>query len=630
MRTGVSMKVLGYNGGLDGYPARFNTGHDSAAALVIDGEVVAACEEERFTREKHTGRFPRRAIEWCLREAGLRSLDELDLVTYYYSYPLMFSPEKLAQNRSKLALWQRAVFGAANRAMTGYNRLADYSNRRSRHVFDRQMGTVVPEKKWKAVPHHLCHAASTFYDSPWERALCLTLDAEGESASAIAAVARGTTFKIVRELFAPNSLGYLYAYFTSYLGFEPHDEYKVMGLAPYGDPGVYRSFFREIVAHHERGHFEVDGGLILLLQARDALFAEGKLYPPRMTRALGPARLRDEPVTQRHMDIAAALQEALEEAVLHMLRHLRRETGERHLCLAGGVALNCSMNGRIARSGLFDGVYVHPSAHDSGTALGAALYGYHNLGGRPRKRLGARRSIYLGPGYRAEEIDAAVEQSAMKITHSKPADLARFIAAQIAAGKVVGWYQGRMEWGPRALGNRSILADARRDDMKDIVNHAVKLREGFRPFAPACLDEQVRDWFDMTGLPERDGSPYMLFVMPVADDKRERIPAVTHVDGSARVQTVTREGNPRFHALLTAFHELTGVPVVLNTSFNVKGEPIVNTPADAIRCFLNTQIDLLVLGDTVVEKRPEVAALLLSRRALRDAGRVINGQISAA
>lgn len=387
-----------------------------------------------------------------------------------------------------------------------------------------------------------CHAASAFYDSPFSQALCLTLDAEGESSSCLALQASGTD-------------------------------------------------------------------------------------PRSLPRALGPARRSEEPVVQRHMDIAAALQEAMERVVLRHLAQLRRATGERNLCLAGGVALNCSMNGKIARSGLFDHIYIHPAAHDAGTSVGAALYGYHNLLGQPRA-VAPRQSVFLGPAYELDSVASALKLYDAQIRHSRPEDLYEQVAQAIADGKVVGWYRGRMEWGPRALGNRSILADARRDDMKDIVNHAVKMREGFRPFAPACLHEHAADWFDMSGLSGE--SPHMLFVVPVHENKQSAIPAVTHVDGSARVQTVTAADNAPFHTLLTAFHRLTGVPLVLNTSFNVKGEPIVNTPADAIRCFLNTGIDLLVLDSCVVEKRQAQADARQGATSPLDSGRVRGGSIAGA
>jgi carbamoyltransferase len=387
---------------------------------------------------------------------------------------------------------------------------------------------------------------------------------------------------------------------------------------------VYRDFFRSIISKHDNGTYELEQGMMSRLIATQGGLA-GRMFPRRILNGLGRPRGKDEPVTQRHMDIAAGLQEALEETVLHMLTALQKQTGERNLCMAGGVALNSTMNGKIARSGLFDAVSIHPAAHDAGTCVGAALYGYHNILNEERQ-YPKHKHRYWGPGFSGDDVRAACQAFDEKVLHGHPDNLYDLVAAALAEGKVVGWYQDRMEWGPRALGNRSILADPRRDDMKDIVNHAVKLREGFRPFAPAALAEHAHEWFDMTGLAE---SPYMLFVVPVQEDKRSQIPAVTHVDGSARVQTVTATENPKFHKLISAFYKITGVPVLLNTSFNVKGEPIVNSPEDAIRCFLGTQIDMLVLHDTLVEKRPEVAAAT-TKKGGGDSGRVVNGQINAA
>ncbi len=624
------MKVLGYNGGLDGYLLKVgDSGHDAAAALVVDGEVVAACEEERFTREKHTGRFPRRAIEFCLRQGGVADVRELDLVAYYFSYPLMYQAAKHREARGVVSPVTRAGMAAFLGAMRAFHRVGGYDDARSRRVFERELGVSIPEHGFVAVPHHLCHVASAYYESGYERALCLTLDAEGESTAAMVVRAAGTWLDVVEEMYAPNSLGYFYSLLTLYLGFEKFDEYKVMGLAPYGDPSRHRAFFDSVVSTLPAGRFRVDPGLVSYLMWRDgALRRDTRFYPRSMVRALGPARRQDEPITQRHMDIAAALQEALERAVLHKLTHLRATTGERHLCMAGGVALNCTMNGKIARSGLFDGVWIHPAAHDAGTAVGAARFGHHNVLGQPLTESVRARTpeVYLGPQHDSVAVDAALASFAPQIVTQRPEALFEHVAKAISAGKVVGFFHGRMEWGPRALGNRSILADPRRDDMRDVVNHAVKLREGFRPFAPACLIEHADAWFDMTGLPE---SPYMLFTVPVREDKRARIPAVTHVDGSARVQTVSPGQNPRFHALLTAFHAQTGVPVLLNTSFNVKGEPIVNTPTDAVRCFLGTQIDLLVIDDVVIEKRPEIErALGRDSGTARSTGRVVNGRIT--
>jgi carbamoyltransferase len=623
-----SMKVLGYNGGLDGYLLKVgNSGHDAAAALVVDGELIAACEEERFTREKHTGRFPRRAIDYCLREGGVGDVRELDLIAYYFSYPLMYQPAKHREARGVVSPLTRAGMALFLGGMRAFHRVGGYDDERSRRVFERELGVAVPKDKYRAVPHHLCHVASAYYESGYERALCLTLDAEGESTSAMVVRASGTTLEVLEENYAPNSLGYLYSMLSLYLGFDEHDEYKVMGLAPYGDPARYREFFGSAVATLPEGRFRVDPGLVSYLMFRDgALRGKPSFYPRRMIRALGPARRRDEPVTQRHMDIAAALQEALERAVIHKLAHLRKATGERFLCMAGGVALNCTMNGKIARSGLFDGVWIHPAAHDAGTSAGAALFGYHNVLAQPR-HAARTPEVYLGPAYDGRAVEGALATFAPKIVTRRPEPLYDYVAESIGAGKVVGWFQGRMEWGPRALGNRSILADPRRDDMRDVVNHAVKLREGFRPFAPACLLEHATEWFDMTGLPE---SPYMLFVVPVREDKRARIPSVTHVDGSARVQTVSPRQNPRLHALLTAFHARTGVPVLLNTSFNVKGEPIVNTPTDAVQCFLGTRIDMLVIDDHVIEKRPEIERALASEPGGHGhaTGRVVDGRIT--
>ncbi|MEW5851998.1 MAG: carbamoyltransferase C-terminal domain-containing protein [Myxococcota bacterium] len=619
------MKVLGYNGALEGYPGKFGAGHDSAAAIVVDGELVAACEEERFNREKHSGRFPRHAIEFCLKEAGLKSLEEVDLIAYYWSYPLMFRQEMLTQNQGSMNVLEKLGTWTVLRTMQTFNKLAGYDNEKSRKAFERDAGITLREKQWAAVPHHLCHVGSTFYDSPFEEALCVTLDASGESSSSMVAVARGTKVETLHEVLVPNSLGFLYMFVTDYLGFTPgSDEYKVMGLAPYGDRSAYRDFFRTVVRRHDDGKYEVDQGLMVQMMATLDRSGVG-VFPPALTGPLGKPRKEKDPIEQRHMDIAASLQECLEETVLHSLARLQKQTGMKNLCMAGGVALNSTMNGKIARSGLFDGVWIHPAAHDAGCSVGAALVGYHNLLKQPR-HFQQKRHRYLGPAHDHTAVESALKEYDEKITHVRPADLSATVAQAIADGKVVGWYQGRMEWGPRALGNRSILADARRDDMKDIVNHAVKLREGFRPFAPACLAEKAQEWFDLKGLPD---SPFMLFVVPVHEDKRTRIPAVTHVDGSARVQTVSKEDNPRFHGLISAFEKLTGVPVIMNTSFNIKGEPIVNTPADAIRCFLGTQIDMLVLHDVIVEKRPEVAAALAQERKKGDSGRVVDGRISA-
>lgn len=614
------MRVLGYNGGIDGYPSRFGTSHDAAAALVDGGRVVAACEEERLSRVKHTGEFPRRAIDYCLRAGGLGSPADVSLICYYHCLAQMFRREMLETNQERMRPRTRAAFGAALSVMRGYNRLAGYSDQRSLRTFRKRTGVMPEPGRFRVVPHHVCHAASAFYPSPFEEALVLTLDAQGEAASTMLCAGRGKTLSPLREVFAPNSLGYLYACVTHYLGFGTGDEYKVMGLAPYGDPARFRSFFEGLVRAAEDGSFTVDPNLLLRLIVRDALFPEGRLYPRAMTEALGPARRADEAVEQRHADVAAALQETLERSVLRYLERARVETGLSDLCLAGGVALNCTLNGKIARSGTFDRVWVQPASHDAGTALGAALYGYHALLGGERQP-SPRAPVFLGPEFGAAGVSRAILEHAPEVRCQRPPELYEVVARILAEGRIVGWFQGRGEWGPRALGNRSILADPRRATMKDLVNSAVKMREAFRPFAPSVLREHADAWFDLRGVGE---SPYMLFAVPVHESVRPRIPAVTHVDGSARVQTVRQEDCPRFHALLRAFHELTGVPMLLNTSFNVNGEPIVSSPEDAIRCFLATKIDVLVMGDTLIEKRADVA-----RRAREAAGATAGGTAAA-
>ena len=602
------MKVLGYNGGLDGYVSKFGSSHDSAAALVIDGELVAAAEEERFDRRKHSGAFPIRAMRYCLEQAGLRSFEELDLVCYYHSHERMWQRGMIRENAPRMSPLGRTLLEGAVRGLRGLHRVSRLDDARSARTFAARTGWTPPEGRYRVLWHHLCHAASAFYESPFESALCVALDAQGESHSSSAFVGDARGLHLVDETFAPNSAGYLYQAITHFLGFETGDEYKVMGLAPYGDPTRYRRFFERVVRTGEGGRFVIDPEWMGWLVVRDGLLGAGRGYPRAMIAELGPPRLESQEIEQRHMDLAASLQEALERAVMRWLARLRERTGQRALCLAGGVALNCTMNGKIARSGMFDAVHVAPASHDAGTAAGAALQGYYGvLGGAPRHDVRARRAkVYLGPSYATTDVRRAVREMRHAVRASRPDELAHAVAQSIADGKVVALFQGRMEWGPRALGNRSILADPRRADMKDLVNHAVKLREGFRPFAPAVLHEEADAWFDLSGLGlggATGESPYMLFAVPVREHVRARIPAVTHVDGSARVQTVRRPDNPRFHDILRAFFELTGVPVVMNTSFNVKGEPIVNTPEDALRCFLGTQIDVLVLHDLVVEKR---------------------------
>ncbi|MEI8255614.1 MAG: carbamoyltransferase C-terminal domain-containing protein, partial [Deltaproteobacteria bacterium] len=592
--------------GLDGYPSLLGANHNAAAALAIDGRIVAACEEERLTRVKFDGRFPRRAIAYCLKRAGLRGLDAVDLFCTSYSLPALFQQEIIERAAPGFDRVERAAISTFLRGMRAYNRIAGYDDARSLRVFERETGVRLEPRRFRVIPHHVCHVASAFYDAPFDRALCVTLDGQGETDCGLVARMAGTDLEILSRTLVPNSLGYLYLFTTLLLGFQTHDEYRVMGLAPYGRRETYRSFFRSIIRLETDGRYVIDPKLMAQLMATQLGF-KGRLFPPRWRDGLGPQRRPGEPLEQRHMDIAAGLQEALEETVMHVLAHQRAVTGERNLCLAGGVALNSTLNGVIARSGLFDRLWVHPAAHDAGAAVGAALYGSYNVLCAPRTHV-ASHPCGLGPEYTDGDIDAACREACVRAERHGTDDLARVVAAALAEGEVVGWFQGRSEWGPRALGHRSILADPRRADMKERVNRAVKHRESFRPFAPSCLAERADEWFDLRGLPD---SPHMLFVVPVREAKRGLVPAVTHVDGSARVQTVTAVQDPRFHALLKAFETLTGVPLLMNTSFNVQGEPIVESPSDALRCFLGTGIGVLVLGDVLVRKhdRPSENAL---------------------
>ncbi|MCZ7556180.1 MAG: hypothetical protein M5R41_07255 [Bacteroidia bacterium] len=565
-------------------------GHDASAALLCDGELVACAAEERFTRAKFALNLagntllPKHAIAYCLKEAGI-GIDDVDIVAHY----CRFDSQAIADRQALIA----PFVSPDESAMIGDSYRKVFMEMMDLPVLLRQFEAMTggSPRRFEQVPHHLAHAASAFYPSGFHEALIYTIDGTGERESALLAVGRGTTITEESRTMLPTSLGTLYLLVTVLLGFRSlGDEYKVMGLAGYGNPARYRDFFRSLVRLHEDGSHTLEG------------FARSDLKS-RLTEALGMPRMRGEEIAQHHCDIAAALQEALEEAVLHALTHAQRRLGLRKLCMAGGVALNSMMNGVIARSGLFDDIFVQPAAGDEGGALGAAQQAWHQYG----EGNGASpqlRHVYTGPGFDNTDITAALEKHADAVAWDISEHITEDVAEALANGKVAGWFQGRMEFGPRALGNRSILADPRPADMKDRINAKVKHREGFRPFAPAVTVEDVHDFFDMSGLHD---SPYMLFVVPVLPDKRSEIPAVTHVDGTARVQTVSRDSNPRFHELIRAFGRRTGLPVLLNTSFNVMHEPIVCTPDDAIRCFLNTDIDLLALGDFIVTRRTEDA-----------------------
>ncbi len=580
--------------------------HDAAAAVVSDGEIVAAAQEERFTRRKHDPSFPTNAIRWCLEEAGVGH-DELTAVAYY---------DKPLTTFSRIL---RSYVAAGPRGLRSINAaLSEWMTRKLWTPYEiekglRDLGYDVPEPLLFA-EHHLSHAAAAFYPSPFERAAILTMDGVGEWATSSIGRGAGRRVELVEELRFPNSLGLLYSAFTYQAGFKVNSgEYKLMGLAPYGRPRYRDEILEHLVDLSPQGSFTLDMRYFDFLAGR-------RMTNRRFEEVFGPRREPEGPITARECDLARSIQEVLEEVVLRMARHAHEVTGESDVVLAGGVALNCVANGRLRDEGPFERIWVQPAAGDAGSALGAALWAWHQVRGEERTVVDgdAMHGARLGPAWTPASIVAVLEDEGRP--HRRIEDAAerdRVVAARLAEGAVVGVFEGRMEFGPRALGGRSILADPRSPDVQRTLNEKIKQRESFRPFAPAVLAEHAADWFVLD-----DESPYMLFTTrvhpdhlgepePVADGAdifeqlaavRSDIPAVTHVDGSARVQTVDADRAPGFHRLLTAFRELTGCPVLVNTSFNVRGEPIVNTPDDAYRCFMTTDMDVLVLEDCVLER----------------------------
>ena len=589
--------------------------HDSAVALVADGEIVAAAQEERFTRKKHDAGFPRHALEYCLAEAGV-SLDQVDLVAFYdkpflkferlLETYLAFAPRGFESFKMAIPIWLREKLFLKDLL---HNQLKQH-----RPDFDWDKGLVFSE-------HHLSHAASAFFPSPFSSAAVLTLDGVGEWATSSLALGRDNRLEVIKEIHFPHSLGLLYSAFTYYIGFKVNSgEYKLMGLAPYGEPRYAGVILDKLVDLKADGSFRLDldyfnycVGLTMTNSRFDALFGQ----PPRT-----PERL----LTPFHMDIAASVQRVTEEILLRMTRAVARETGERNLCLAGGVALNCVANGKVLRDAQFENIWIQPGAGDAGGAIGAALGAYHLYRGQPRRPhagLDGMRGSYLGPQFAQPEIENRLQVAGAKFDVIDDAAVIAQAVDALAAQKALGWFQGRMEFGPRSLGARSILGDPRSPGMQKLLNLKVKYRESFRPFAPAVLREDVSDWFEL----DHD-SPYMLLVAGVKPERRRAmteaesklfgidklnvprsdIPAVTHIDYSARVQTVHRETNPRFHELLGAFKQRTGCPVLVNTSFNVRGEPIVCTPEDAFRCFMGTDLDLLVVGRALLRKDQQDSA----------------------
>jgi len=586
--------------------------HDSAAALVRDGEIVAAAHEERFSRRKHDAGFPRNAVAWCLAEEDVR-LDQVDYVVFYdkpflkferlLETYLAFAPRGFRSFRMAIPLWVREkLFQKAllRKQLEPFGRSFDW------------------ERRLLFTEHHLSHAASAFFPSPFQEALILTMDGVGEWATTSAALGHGNQIEVIKEIHFPHSLGLLYSAFTYYTGFKVNSgEHKLMGLAPYGEPRYAKLILERLIDLKPDGSFRLNldyfdycTGLRMTNHKFDALFG-------------GKPRRPGEPIAQRHMDAAASIQAVLEEVVLRMTRALAAETGVENLCLAGGCALNCVANGKVWRDGRFKGLWIQPAAGDAGGALGAALAVYYMFLGQERRSTGrqdAMKGACLGPAFPQQEIERRLRAAGARFRVLTEDNLLRESVEALAAGQALGWFQGRMEFGPRALGARSILADPRSPSMQSRLNLKVKHRESFRPFAPAVLRSELEGWFELS-----TDSPYMLLVAGVAAGRRRpagsgephlsgldrirearsEIPAVTHVDYSARIQTVDEAGNPRFHALLAAFQQRTGCPVLVNTSFNVRGEPIVCTPEDAFRCFMGTELDALAIGDCFLRKQEQ-------------------------
>ena len=581
--------------------------HDAAAALLLDGQLVAAAEEERFTRKKHDYEFPQHAIDFCLGVGGLRS-EELDYVAFFEKPFVKF--ERLILSSMQTFPRSHHVFREAMISWLGDKLWI-------KHLIQRRLR--VPPSRILFSEHHLSHAASAFFCSPFEDAALLTVDGVGEWTTASLGIGKGTELKLLREIRFPHSLGLLYSAFTAFLGFEVNEgEYKVMGMAPFGSPR-YQDKVYKLIRLASDGSFELNMDYFSFHYSTEKTF-NGKFEtlfgPPRDSKALFftpesgyPSYFGEKPANynelskqnQYYADIAASIQAVTEEVLLKMARYVYQETGLKRLCMAGGVALNSVANGKILSETPFEEIYVQPAAGDGGGAVGAALYAYHVVLGKPRKFV--MDHAYWGEEHGPGEIEKFLNEKGIRYRRLDSEEkLIERIVDELQAGKVVGWFQGRFEWGPRALGNRSILADPRRADMKDLVNVKIKFREPFRPFAPSVLAERAEEYFALPEAPRHYPARFMLYVVDVREEKRGVIPAVTHVDGTGRLQTVQKEVSPRYYRLIENFGQATGVPMVLNTSFNLKGEPIVNTPHEAFRTFSQSGMDILALGNCVIEK----------------------------
>ena len=591
--------------------------HDSAACLLQDGEIIAAAQEERFTRKKHDAGFPHLAIQYCLKEANIAA-SQIDNVVFYekpflkferlLETYLAFAPKGFTSFVKAMPLWIKDKLFQKSALIKELKATLDKNiNWQDRLLFSE---------------HHLSHAASAFYPSPFESAAVLTLDGVGEWTTTSLAVGKGRELKVIKEIHFPHSLGLLYSAFTFYTGFKVNSgEYKVMGLAPYGEPR-YADLIREkLITVADDGSFQLDmsyfdyaTGLTMTNKKFDALFG-------------GPPRLSEAELTQREMDLAASVQKVTEDIVFQIAKGIAKETGERNLCLAGGVALNCVANGVLLREKVFDNIWIQPAAGDAGGALGAALstwYLHHNKERVVSTERDAMKGAYLGPEFSNDEIESELKACGAVYRNLSDDELIEQVASALAQEKAVGWMQGRMEFGPRALGGRSVIADPRSSIMQKQLNLKVKYRESFRPFAPSVLREDVHKWFE-----HDTDSAYMLLVADVQKDKRRKmtaeedalfgidklnvprssVPAVTHVDYSARIQTVHEDTSPRYHAVISKFKEKTGCPLVVNTSFNVRGEPIICTPKDAFKCFMGTELDVLAVGNYLLHKEEQDEAL---------------------
>ena len=587
--------------------------HDSAACIIKDGEIIAAAQEERFTRKKHDASFPHHAIKYCIKEAQIKT-EQIDSVVFYekpfvkferlLETYLAFAPRGFTSFAKAMPVWIKdKLFQKSAIIKELKSTLGENTNWRERLLFSE---------------HHLSHAASAFYPSPFESAAILTLDGVGEWTTTSVAVGKGSDLKIVKEIHFPHSLGLLYSAFTYYTGFKVNSgEYKVMGLAPYGKPCYANLIQEKLITVADDGSFQLDmsyfdyaTGLTMTNKKFDALFG-------------GPPRASETELTQREMDLAASVQKVTEDIVVQLAKGIAKETGERNLCLAGGVALNCVANGILLREKIFDNIWIQPAAGDAGGALGAALSVWYlnNQGERKISSIGdAMKGSYLGPVFSDIEIEEELKSCGAVFKKYSEDELIKNVASALANEKAVGWMQGRMEFGPRALGGRSIIADPRSPKMQKQLNLKVKYRESFRPFAPSVLCEDVGEWFE-----HYIDSPYMLLVADVQKDKRRTmtieekalfgieklnvsrssVPAITHIDYSARIQTVHKDTNPLYHALISNFKNMTGCPLIVNTSFNVRGEPIVCTPKDAFKCFMGTDLDVLALGNFLLIKEEQ-------------------------